>query len=112
MKSLIAPLACLLVVGMLGMAQATDHKRPTEAPKRPTESPKPYIIDGCNSAPCCVDAKAAFTPDARPCFTPQGIQAFIAIFSSAAEKGVENAAVRALNGTTTCPDCVPQEAKK
>ena len=67
------------------------------------------------ASPCpannCQDARICISVRSRPCFTDQGLQAFAALFATAAERGVENAMVRALNATQVTPPGVPGKGK-
>jgi hypothetical protein len=65
----------------------------------------------CPDVPCCKQEDACIVinvPGPRPkdgAFTANGVSSFIAIFNSAATRGVENATIRAFNSTRACPQC-------
>jgi len=65
----------------------------------------------CPPAPrCCRDAVVCVRiVKPQVCYTPEGVHAFLAVFKAAAEKGVENATVRAFNSSRVAPPCKPGE---
>lgn len=59
-----------------------------------------------SSAPCCHDARICIRAGNAPgCYSEAGVRAFMTLFRAAAEKGVENAAIRAFNATTVAKPC-------
>ncbi|MEO8494924.1 MAG: hypothetical protein ABI614_07630 [Planctomycetota bacterium] len=61
----------------------------------------------CAQAPrCCQDARICIRANNAPaCFSEAGVRAFMTLFSAAAEKGVENATIRAFNATSVAAPC-------
>jgi len=65
----------------------------------------------CVDVPCCqagdahIKYRVKIPQSKEGNYTAQGVNAFITIFSAAAARGMENAAVRAFNGTSVCTDC-------
>lgn len=78
-----------------------DAHGPSRGPQ-PCASAK-HLGVACPPARPCRDATICVRPTSRPCYTPEGVNAFVALFRDAAEKGVENAAIRAFNSTRVAP---------
>lgn len=73
-----------------------QKKREEAAKSAPCPSCSAPISGSCS--PACHDASLTICVDlARPCYTEQGLKSFAALFSAAAERGVENASIRAFN---------------
>jgi len=97
-------------LAMVQTATATDHK---DAPRSVCDVIKFQGGDHCaKPAPCKRDASTCVLIDnTRPTYTAQGVHAFLSLFRVAAEKGVENATIRALNGAKVGPACTDCEQK-
>jgi len=95
-----------------------EDKKPEPAKPEAKNLPAPgqplhgYIRSGDCRSNCCNDAHITVNLDPRPCYTANGLNTFMAIFSRAAEKGVENATIRAMNAAKVCPDCDEQPSQQ
>lgn len=102
-----ALLVLLTVLSVSATAKATDPKS-HRAPEPKSASDRVVPAAGC-----CNDARVSISiRTARPCFTENGVRAFMTLFQAAAEKGVENATIRAFNGTNAKADCQDCEKEK
>ncbi len=100
----------LVSLAMVQTARATDRHDP---PRSVCDVITFQGGDHCGKpVPCVRDASTCVLIDnTRPALTPQGVHAFMAMFQAAAEKGVENATIRALNGAKVAPACTDCEKK-
>ena len=114
MKSRVVGLAAVVAV-LAGICATTSQAGEYRIIREVVAAPTCVIPEPpCPPAPlCCEDSKICVRVDNdKVCYTEKGLHAFVGLWREAAVKAIENATVRAFNGTAVAAPCVPCEKVK